>query len=195
MRQVLEVGFSPGDRIGNYRVDRELGPAGSSLLIQARHLVLPRTALLKVIHPAFADAQRYALAMLREACILDAIAHPGVPIVYESGLLKDRRPWFALEHVAGSTPEDLLAGGPLPAFSVAELVRDLADILDHTHRRGVIHRGLRPERIVITAERRYPLCVPDWSDAVAHDATSPRAAAGSGVYIAPELAQGAEGAE
>jgi serine/threonine protein kinase len=187
---VLVVGFSTDDRIGNYRVETELGPAGWGLLIQARHVVLPRRVILKVVHPAFADTQACVLQTLREACILEAIAHPGVPIVYESGTLKDGRPWFAFEPIAGPTLEELLASGPMSVREVVGLVRDLADLLDHAHRRGVIHGGLRPDRIVVTDERRASLCIPDWSFATTHDATAPRppaAAERSARYLAPEL--------
>ena len=187
------MGPYPNDRIGNYRVEAELGPSGAGLLIQAQHIVLPRRVIIKVVHPAFAHAQPYVLQTLREACILEAIAHPGVPVVYESGVLRDRRPWFALEVINGPTLDDLLVPGALPVIDVAGLVRDLADLLEHAHRRGVIHRGLRPDRIVITADRRYPLCIPDWSEAIAHDATShlPASPSESGqFYLAPEMAGG-----
>jgi serine/threonine-protein kinase len=189
MIQVLDIGFSPDDRIGNYLVERELGPTGSGVLLQARHQVLPRRAIIKVVHAAFAAAPPYVVQTLREACILEAIGHPGVPIVYESGLLKDRRPWFAFEVIRGPTLQDVLASGRLPLFEVAGLMRDLADILEHAHRRGVIHRGLRPDRIVVTNDRRYPLCIPDWSEAIAHDASAsvPPVDDCRG-YAAPELA-------
>jgi serine/threonine protein kinase len=196
MVKVLRVGFRPDDRIGNYRVETELGPTGWGLLVQAHHVVLPRRAIIKVVHTAFATIQPYVVQTLREACILEAIAHPGVPLVYESGVLHDRRPWFALEPIAGPTLEDLLARGPLSLIEVAGLLRDLSDILEHAHRRGVIHRGLRPDRIVITSERRYPLCIPDWSEAIAHDATSQLpepVAVGSQSYTAPELARDDDG--
>jgi serine/threonine-protein kinase len=197
MLQVLDVGFSPEDRIGNYRVEHELGPTGSGVLLQARHQVLPRRAIIKVVHAAFAGESPYVVQTLREACILEAIGHPGVPIVYESGLLRDRRPWFAFEVIRGPTLEDLIAPGALPIREVARLMRDLADILEHAHRRGVIHRGLRPDRIVVTSHRRYPLCIPDWSEAIAHDASANIPPPdGSRAYLAPELVhQDAGGAE
>jgi serine/threonine protein kinase len=197
MQQVLDVGFSPDDRIGNYRVERELGPTGSGILLQARHQVLPRRAIIKVVHAAFAVAPPYVVQTLREACLLEAIGHPGVPIVYESGLLPDRRPWFAFEVVRGPTLEDVLASGRLPVVEVVGLMRDLAEILEHAHRRGVIHRGLRPERVVVASDRRYPLCIPDWSEAIAHDASAAVPPLDDCcAYAAPELAhQGAGGAE
>jgi len=184
------VEFSPGDRIGNYRIDCALGRAGSGLLLQAQHLVLPRRAILKIVHTAFATVQAYVVQTLREACILEAIAHPGIPIVYEAGLMEDRRPWLAFEASTGPTLDDLLASGALPLIEVAALLRDVAGILEHTHHRGVIHRGLRPDRIMITPARRYPLCIPDWSEALVHDATIPVRQVvpeGSRSYVAPEL--------
>jgi serine/threonine protein kinase len=197
MMQVLDAGFSPDDRIGNYRVEHELGPTGSGVLLQARHQVLPRRAIIKVVHAAFAGESPYLIQTLREACILEAISHPGVPIVYESGLLQDRRPWFAFELIHGPTLDDLLVPRALPAREVARVMRDLADILEQAHRRGVIHRGLRPDRVVMTSQRRYPLCIPDWSEAIAHDASaSVPPPDGSRAYMAPELVhQDAGGAE
>jgi eukaryotic-like serine/threonine-protein kinase len=191
MPRVLDVGIRPRDRIGNYRVEVELGPTGSGILLEAHHLVLPRRAILKVVHAAFAALKPFVVQTLREACILEAIAHPGIPVVYESGVLRDRRPWFAFELIRGPTLEQHLAAGPLAVPEVAALIRDIVDILEHAHRRGVIHRGLRPDRVVITPERRYPLCIPDWSEAIAHDAAAhlPHPLwEGASPYIAPELA-------
>jgi serine/threonine protein kinase len=197
MMQVLEVGFKPDDRIGNYRVEHELGPTGSGVLLQARHQVLPRRAIIKVVHAAFAGQSPYLVQTLREACMLEAIGHPGVPIVYESGLLRDRRPWFAFEVIHGPTLDEALIPRAMTIRDAARLMRDLADILEHAHRRGVIHRGLRPDRIVMTTHRRFPVCIPDWSEAIAHDASAcVPPPDGAHAYIAPELAhQGAGGAE
>src|SRR5437868_1348012 len=128
MLRVLDAGLMPDDRIGNYRVEHELGPTGSGVLLQVRHQVLPRRAIIKVVHAAFAGVSPYLVQTLREACILEAIGHPGVPVVYESGLLRDRRPWFAFEVISGPTLEDVFARGALPPGDVARLMRDLADV-------------------------------------------------------------------
>jgi len=66
-------------------------------------------------------------------------------------------------------------------------------VLDHAHRRGIIHCGLRPEQIVLAARANdFPLCIVDWSDARAHDAApipyAPTLA--SWHYTAPELTRG-----
>ena len=188
MHLVLRVRFEPDDRIGNYRVERELGQTSTGALYQAVHVVLPRRAVLKITtQPPF------AIHLLREACILEALRHDGVPQVFESGRLADRRPWFAAEQVEGMSLVERIVQGPLDALDVAVLVRDLAEILEHAHRRGIVHRGLRPDRIVITPRRRFPLSIPDWSDAQTHDAAHgmPHVPTpGSRDYVAPELIRG-----
>lgn len=189
------MGFSPGDRIATYRVERELGSTTTGVLYQAVHLVLPRRAVIKVAHTA--RAQQFAVQLLREACLLEALSHPGIPAVYESGLLEDRRPWFASELIEGQTLAERLLAGPLPSSEVAALVRDLASILEHAHKRGVVHRALRPDRVVINGRNqdqlsRTSIAIPDWSEARVHDSSAtitfpPRDAR---PYLAPELSRG-----
>lgn len=184
------MGFISGERIGNYRIESELGPTGWGHLLHGQHLVLPRRAIIKIVQTAFETDARLVVRTLREAYIMEAIVHPGVPIVYEAGLLEDRWPWFAFETTSGPTLDALLASGSIPVIEVAALVRDIADILEQAHRRGVIHRALRPNGIVITAARRFPLCIPDWSEAIVHDASNhvrPAVSEASRSYVAPEL--------
>lgn len=180
--------FAPDDTIGNYRVERELGSTATTTLYQVVHVVLPRRAVLKVTaQPAF------AVPFLREACIVEALRHPGVPQVHESGLLADRRPWFAVEAIDGYTLVERIVQGPLDALETTLLVRDIATVLEHAHRRGIVHRGLRPDRVVLTPRRRFALCIPDWSNARAHDAAPaiPHVpTAETRHYLAPEAARG-----
>jgi len=176
------------DRIGNYRIDCERSRSTTVVVYEGRHLVLPRRALLKVMEHKDAIA---AVQLLREACILEALEHPGVVRVYESGLLGDRRPWFAHERVDGATVADLLSLGPLDPPHASALLRDVVQVLEHAHRRGVIHCGLHAERIAITGRTRgFPLCVLDWSHARTHDTTAPLPTKPFSDYAAPELVRG-----
>jgi eukaryotic-like serine/threonine-protein kinase len=177
------------DRIGNYRIDSVRSRDAAGVVYEARHLVLPRRAIVKVREEK--DVQVAAVQLLREACILEALEHPGVVRVYESGLLPDRRPWFAHERVDGATVSDLLVLGPLDPAHASALMRDIAEVLEHAHRRGVIHCGLRPDRIAVTGRTRgFPLCVIDWSEARPHDTTAPPPPLTYPDYSAPELVAG-----
>lgn len=174
------------DRIGNYRIDGQRSRDATQVVYDARHVVLPRRALLKVMEHK--DARIEAVQLLREACILEALEHPGIIRVYESGLLPDRRPWFAHERVDGATVADLLAHGPLDPAHAAALLRDIAEILDHAHRRGVIHSSLHPDRIAITGRMRgFPLCITDWSHARTYDTSAPPPPLTLADYAAPEV--------
>src|ERR1051325_9459 len=120
--------FSPGSRIGDYVVERDAGDG-----YEAVHVLLPRRVRLEVMHPTFVGLKPVAVRMMREACILEALRHPGVPRVFEVGLMNDsrtNRPWVASELVEG---ELLAERGVLDAVSVLELIRDIADVLSHAH--------------------------------------------------------------
>ena len=193
MHSPAAVRLSTDDRVGNYRIERELGSTRGGVLFQATHLVLPRRAALKVTHAGAVDRQAAAVQLLREACILEALSHPGVPTIYESGVLDDRRPWYAAARVDGGSLSEMIVRGPIDPLEVAAFARDVADILAHAHRRGVIHRGLRPDRIVLTPERRFSVCIPDWSDARTHDAAPAMPQLpppGAGHFLAPEVLRG-----
>src|ERR1043166_981762 len=184
------VELIPDERIGNYRIVCEREATGTGRLYEAQHLIVPRRAIIKITRTGRAMDQSRVVQALREASILESIAHPGVPIVYEAGCTRDLEPWFAFEANTGPTLEVLLGSGPFPVVAVAALLRDIADILEHAHARGVIHRGLRPSRIVISTGGRYPLCISDWSDAIVHDAATqvlPAISDASRSYVAPEL--------
>ena len=202
MRSTSGDRLAAGTRVGNYLIERELGGTATGTLYAATHVVLPRRALVKV-----AALRALSVQMMREACILEALRHAGLPTVYESGMLGpemegasgrwrpgDKQPWFALEAVDGERFADALARGPMRPADVAALVRDVAGVLDHAHRRGVVHGGLRPERIVLTGRTRgFPVCVTEWSDARTYDAamTIPHLPTpGSRTYLAPELVRG-----
>jgi eukaryotic-like serine/threonine-protein kinase len=176
-------------RIGNYRLGEERGRDASGTVHEARHIVLPRRAIVKVMEAS--EARPLALQLLREACILEALEHPGIVRVYESGLLADRRPWFAHELIEGATVEDLIAAGPLEPANAVTLLRDIADVLEHAHRRGIVHCNLRPDGIVITGRTRgFPLCLVDWSEARTHDTSSRGPVPVLREYVAPELVLG-----
>ena len=186
-----------GDRIGLYTIESELSTDNTGMVFRAVHHVLPRRAIIKVMHAASVYPpvikQPLAVHVLREACILEALQHPGVIRLFESGMLPDRRPWFARENVEGPTLGSVLAPGAIDRVDSIALLRDVSDVLDHAYRRGIIHCGMRPARVVLTGRSRgYPICITDWGDARAHDAAnSPYAPSpASWHYTSPELAVG-----
>ncbi len=130
------------------------------------HLVLPREAELKVMHGSHAWIREAAVSVLREACLLEALSHPGIPRVFECGVLPDRRPWSAFAHVHGE-PID---GGVLPISDLVPILRDAGEILEHAHARGVTHGRVIAANFVRVEGGRFPLCLRGWADATTRDA-------------------------
>jgi serine/threonine protein kinase len=176
-----------GTRLGDYAIDAELPATPNELAFLATHLLLPRRARVSVLHPTLANQRELAVAMMREACVLEALRCTGVPRVYECGLLPDRRPWTAIEYVEGPTISELTRTHALPASTVLVLLREAATVLDHAHSRGVIHRNIRPH---VVSQNAYGLVLTDWADARTRDASDrdPAALPREGLeYRAPEL--------
>jgi serine/threonine protein kinase len=149
--------FEAGGRVGDYTIDRESSREQSGVVYQATHLLLPRKAHVKV-----ANDRTVAKQLLREACLLEALQHPGIPRVYECGILADRRPWVAFQRIDGQTLASALSGR-MPVADLVVLLRDLADVLAHAHARGVVHSRLMPETIVLTPERGLSVYLRGWS--------------------------------
>jgi serine/threonine-protein kinase len=179
-----------GDRIGNYEIEGELGATATCTIYRALHQVLPRRAVVKVVRAAGAWTRQRSVEALREACILEALHHPGVVRVFEAGRMADGRAWLASELVEGLTIAEALLQGPADPAVAAGMLRDAAEVLAHAHRRGVLHGGLAPEGVVVTGRTRgFPLCLVDWSHARTHDA-GPLAPPLATAYLAPELLRG-----
>lgn len=160
--------FAEGARIGDYTVVCELGTEETGVVYEASHVVLPRRARLKVMHGG-TWVRQTAMQMIREACMLEALQHPGVPRVYECGVLPDRRPWTATEWIEGVTLATQMENGPLPLADVVVMLRDVAELLVHAHSRGIVHRKLTAEAIVRTPNRPTGVVVQQWDQSSSVD--------------------------
>jgi len=181
--------------VGSYRLVREIGRGGMGVVFEAHHVVLPRRAALKVMHPELRKHPGMATRVVQEASILEHVRHPGVVRVYDCALLDDHRPWIAMELVEGQTLAARFAQEfCLHACEVATLLAEVADVLAAVHARGVIHRDLKPDNLILTpVDRDFPLRVIDWGVArlgpmgrLTLDGLTP----GTPIYMSPEQATG-----
>ncbi len=181
--------------VGSYRLVKEIGRGGMGAVYEAVHTVLPRRAAIKVMHAELRRQPGMATRMVQEAAILEEVRHPGVVRVYECNLLPDRRPWIAMELVDGETLGARLHYlSTLPPAEVATLLAEVGDVLASVHARGVVHRDLKPDNLLLTpADRDFPLRVIDWGVArlgprgrLTLDGLTP----GTPIYMAPEQATG-----
>lgn len=187
--------LGPDSIVGSYRIVKEIGRGGMGTVYEAAHTILPRRAAIKVMHKDLRRQPGMASRMVQEASILEEVRHPGIVRVYECNVLADQRPWIAMELVDGETLASRLHyASRLSAVEVATLLSEVADVLAAVHARGVVHRDLKPDNLLLTpTDRDFPLRVIDWGVARlgAHgrltlDGLTP----GTPIYMSPEQATG-----
>jgi serine/threonine-protein kinase len=158
-------------------------------------VLLPRRAAIKVMHGELRKQPGMATRVVQEAAILEGLRHPGVVRIFECAILPDLRPWIAMELVEGETLANrLVHRGTLTPYELAALLAEVTDVLAAVHARGVVHRDLKPDNILVTpADREFPLRVIDWGVArlgplgrLTLDGLTP----GTPIYMSPEQATG-----
>jgi serine/threonine protein kinase len=182
-----------GARIGEYWLDGEVPARSTEVAYRTTHRVLPRCARVAILNPAFVGVRLAEVQLMREACILEALHHSGVPRVFECGVF-ERRPWIATELIDGVSIERAASDRPLAIGDALAVVRDAAAVLAHAHDRGVVHRNITPRAIIRTPGRGFPICITEWGDASIHDNAIPHVVDPSArFYRAPELVSDGHG--
>jgi hypothetical protein len=182
---------------GRYRILERLGSGGMATVHRARDERLERDVAIKILLPNHAGDPATAARFEREARSLAAASHPGVVAVYDVDAgdpVVGREPFFVMELCPGGSLEDRLAGGR--RMSPAELVPTLVSVADglaDLHRRGIVHRDVKPQNILFAADRAK---LADFGLALADDGgdlsdlTTPGTAVGTFAYLAPEILTG-----
>jgi serine/threonine protein kinase len=131
--------------IGRYRIERLLGEGTFGRVYLARDEQLQRRVAIKVPRARSAEVRGF----LREARILAELRHPQLVPVYEIGSTSEFPCFVVSDYAPGPTLRQWFAGNRPTAFRACELVAKLADALQYAHERGIIHRHLHPDNIVI----------------------------------------------
>ena len=142
---------APGDRIGPYRLLRELGHGGMATVWLAERTdgSLNRQEALKLPHPGWAAS--LAQRMARERDILDSLEHPRIARLYDAGVTAEGRPWLAMEFVDGAPIDVHCREHGLSIEARLRLFLQVAEAVSHAHGRLVVHRDLKPSNILVTA--------------------------------------------
>ena len=175
-------------RVGDYRVDDELGRGGMATTYRARRVSDGRTVALKIPHET--GDPTYLERFVREGRLGETLHHPGIVRIFEAG--EDRGLAFlAMELLPGHTLEAEIARHPqgMPLRAALEIARDVAEALDYAHGKGIVHRDLKPANVMLLPDGTRK--VMDFG--VARIAGQPGLTTsqvffGSPVYAAPELA-------
>jgi serine/threonine protein kinase len=140
-----------GQRLGPYRIEGLLGHGGMGIVFRARHDD-GRTVALKVLRDELAADDGYRQRLAHEARAAAEVDHPNLAPVLEAGEA-DGRLYLAVRYVDGrSLAERLAVGGPLAVGELVRLAANVAAGLDALHRRGIVHRDVKPANILLAAD-------------------------------------------
>jgi serine/threonine-protein kinase len=132
-----------------YAVERELGRGGMGAVFLARDIRLDRPVAIKVLPPHLAAEGELRELFLREARTAARLSHPNIVAVFRADELAGH-PFFAMPFIEGENLAERVSGeGVLPAADTVRILREVAWALAYAHARGVIHRDVKPENIMI----------------------------------------------
>ncbi len=135
---------------GRYRITRVLGRGGMGVVLEALHEELGQAYAVKVLGRAFTQNATVVKRFLREARTVARIGHPHIVSVHDLGTLTDGRPYLVMELVQGRTLKDMvLEDGVMTPAYVAQLFAGVADALEVVHARGIVHRDIKLENIML----------------------------------------------
>src|SRR5918997_1523630 len=178
--------------LGRYRMERRLGAGGFGVVWLGWDEKLEREVAVKVIPRENGAGERVE----REARAAARLNHPGIVAIYELAS-DDEDVYLVSELVRGRTLAELTQAGAISDRDVARIGAALCDALEHAHARGVIHRDVKPQNVMVVAEPAAGAGFAKLADfGVAHVAsgdplTRTGDVVGTLAYMAPEQAEGA----
>jgi predicted Ser/Thr protein kinase len=169
-----------------YRIDRLLGRGGMSVVFLAEELTLKRPVALKIFPLSLALEKSASDRFRHEAQIAASLEHPHIAPVHRFGEATGFL-WYTMKYINGSSLSDTLRDvGRLSRFSVLSLAEQTASALDYAHRRGVVHRDMKPANIMLDESNWAYVC--DFGVAKVPDAklTQTGGTIGTPAYMSPE---------
>ena len=136
---------------GLYDVEAPIARGGMSLVYLARERRLDRPVAIKVLHPDLARDGANRDRFLREARTVAQLTHPNIVPIFTVGEM-DGFVFFAMAYVTGEMlARRVTARGPLDPHTAGRMLCDIGEALDYAHARGVVHRDVKPDNILIDA--------------------------------------------
>ncbi len=181
----LRKGLSP-----TFTVERELASGGMGMVFLGRDVSLDRRVAIKILRPELSTAiavERF----IREAQYLASLNHPNIVPVHLAGRA-DGLAYYVMDFVDGETLHARLVRGPLTLPEVQRLASSLLAALAAAHRKGIIHRDVKPANIFLVGGRALlgDFGIARGSDEAIETLTSPGQVIGTPVYMAPEQLSG-----
>src|SRR6185295_6642437 len=184
---------------GRYELADRLGSGGMSTVYKATDRVLERTVAVKILAEHLSDDDKFVARFRREALAVARLIHPNIVQVYDTGI-DDGRHYIVMEYVEGRSGAQILQRhGPVEAEVAAEIGIEACAGLDYAHRRGIIHRDVKPGNLMVSGGPvgggEMVVKLTDFGIARAIEQTritQVGSVVGTAAYLAPEQVRGEE---
>lgn len=199
-----------GRTLGPYLLESELGQGGMGVVYRARDQRLDRAVAIKILPERLGRDAAARERFQREARAISAVNHPGICTLYDVGETEGGQPFLVMELLQGETLQQRLRRGALAPEEARAIGLQVAGALEAAHRRGMIHRDLKPGNIFLAAGGQAKLLdfglakmvdaaaasppvgddAPTLTTPGSSDLTQPGLAVGTIAYMSPEQALG-----
>jgi serine/threonine-protein kinase len=175
---------------GRYRVLSRLGSGGMAEVYLAEDRLLGRQLAVKVLHHHFAEDQEFVERFRREASSAAGLSHPNIVAIFDRGEWNGTY-YIAMEYVAGRSLKTVVREqGALDPQAAIDIVTQILRAARFAHKRGVIHRDLKPHNVILDEEGRARVTDFGIARAGASEMTLTGSIMGTAQYLSPEQAQG-----
>jgi len=185
--EITQLRHATGSR---YQVQKRLGGGGMASVYLAEHAHLERPVVLKVLHGHLAKDTEMLERFRREARAASQLVHPNIVPIIDAGETEGVL-FVVMPYLPGGSLADRITEGPQPPIEIASIVAQAATALDYAHRRGIIHRDVKPDNVLFDEDGHA--LVTDFGIAEARAElrlTASGRAMGTPHYMSPEQAMG-----
>ena len=177
---------------GRYQVTKEAGKGSMGIVYEARDPEIGRVVAIKVLRQGLASNEGVAKRFLREAKAIGRLSHPHIVSIYDTG--EERGDvYIAMEFVEGRPLSEVSGEGRLPLEQALDLGVQVAEALHYAHERGVVHRDIKPDNIIVQPDGQIKLAdfgIARIKDSTATLQTQMGEMMGTPSYMSPEQVLG-----
>jgi serine/threonine protein kinase len=176
---------------GKYRIIEPIGRGGMGIVYKAEDIKLERTVALKFLPAGLTENPEARERFIREAKAAAALSHPHICTVHEINE-EEREPFIVMEYVDGQSLREKIRKGALEQAVALDIAMQVAEGLDEAHKKGIIHRDIKPGNIMVTDKGTakvmdFGLAKIFGSSLITQEAMT----MGTVAYMSPEQAEGA----
>ncbi len=185
-------------KLGRYEVLSELGKGAMGVVYLAKDPVIGRLVAIKTIRTASlgdddSEVREFKERFVREAQTAGILNHPNIVTIHDIGEDVDTRTSFiAMEYIEGKNLKSMLSEKTKFTYDqIADTIAQVGEALDYAHRKGIIHRDVKPANIIITTDRKVKITDFGIAKIASSNLTSTGQFLGTPNYMSPEQVSGA----